>query len=217
MSTSTFKLPSSKRRASLDKATIGYAECVDLARTYLQGRGLTDEVIDRWRLGFVLDPIPGHERFKGYLSIPYVTRSGTVAIKFRCIKCEGGCEGHPKYDSEKNIGTYLYGAMSFWRDSSFICITEGELDAVACDVAGLPAVGISGATKWLPHWGYCFEGYSEVIVLADGDSAGEKLTSNVTRSVHNGRECRFPDGEDVTSFLVQHGPQALREKVLGRE
>lgn len=217
MKDSTFVLPSQKRRALLDKATTEYAECVDVARTYLAGRGLTDDVIGRWQLGYVLDPLPGHERFKNYLSIPYLSKAGTLAVKFRCIRCTEKCEGHPKYDSEAGIGTYLFGSLSFWRQSPIICVTEGELDAIACDVAGLPAVGISGATKWLSHWQYCFEGYEEVIVLADGDKAGDKLASNVTSHVYASREVRFPDGEDVNSFLVAHGPQALREKVLGHE
>lgn len=216
----TFSLPSSRRRSYLAKATSEYAECVDIARTYLRDqRGLTDEVIDRWQLGYVLDPLPGHERFKGYLSIPYLSKSGTLEMKFRCLQ-EHDCgeqPHHAKYDSEKGVGTYLFGAMSFWRQSSFICITEGEMDAIACDVAGMPAVGISGASKWLSHWQYCFEGYEEVIVLTDGDKAGEKLASNVGQSIYHAREVRFPDGEDVSSFLVEHGPQALRQKVLGHD
>lgn len=176
-------------------------------------------MIDAWQLGYVLDPLPGHERFKNYLSIPYLSKSGTLEMKFRCLQ-EHDCAAprkHPKYDSEKGAGTYLFGSLSFWRQTRYICITEGEMDAIACDVAGLPAVGISGASKWLPHWQYCFEGYEEVIVLQDGDKAGEKLASNVGQSIYHARVVQFPDGEDVSSFLVQHGPQALREKVLGRE
>ncbi|SRR6266496_361738 len=218
----TLRLPSVKRRSLLDRATKEYAECVDLARTYLrESRGLTDEIIDRWQLGYVLDPLPGHERFKGYLSIPYLSRAGTMAMKFRCIKCEGKCEGHPKYDGEKGQGLFLFGALQFWVDSRFICVTEGELDAVACDVSGLPAVGIPGGTNWKPHWQYCFEGYEEVIGLQDGfkagDKARDKFASNVGQSIYHARVVQFPDGEDVSSFLVQHGPQALRAKVLGHD
>lgn len=216
----TLRLPSQKRRALLDKATTEYAECVDLARTYLRERGLTDEVIDRWQLGYVLDPITGHERFKGYLSIPYVTRAGTVAMKFRCIKCEGSCVGHPKYDSEKGTGTFLYGAPDLMVDSSVICVTEGEIDKLSCNVAGLPAVGIPGGTKWQQHWAYCFEGFEEVIALQDGfkegDKARDKFSSNVSANVHNSRIVEFEPGEDVNSYLVKHGPEALRERVLGR-
>lgn len=231
-------MPSLKRRALLDKATSEYAECVDLARTYLLERGLTDEVIDRWQLGYVLDPLPGHERFKGYLSIPYLSKAphaaaelsaagdrasarstGTLGMKFRCLQehdC-GEAGKHAKYDSEKGAGTFLFGSLQFWVDSRFICVTEGELDAIAADVADLPAVGVSGASKWLPHWQYCFEGYEEVIVLADGDKAGEKLASNVSQSIYHSRVVQFPDGEDVSSFLVKYGPEALRTKVLGAQ
>jgi DNA primase len=217
--TSGFSMHSEGRRRLLTQATTEYAECVDLARTYLRGRGLTDEVIDRWQLGCVLDPLPGHERWHMWLSIPYLTKNGPAEMKFRCIRdeCDHSDHGKRKYDSEKGAKTLIFGAMSFWKDSRFICVTEGELDAIACDVAGLPAVGISGATKWLSHWQYCFEGYEEVIVLADGDQAGEKLASNVLLHVHNGRVITFPKDEDVNSFLIQHGPQALRQKVLGHE
>lgn len=213
--TATFALPLPKRRALLTQSTSEYAECVEIALPYLEARGIGADTARKWQLGYVLDPLTGHDRFKNYLSIPYLTRAGTVALKFRCIRCEGGCEGHPKYDSEAGAGTYLFGAQQFWVDSPFICVTEGEMDAIAADVAGLPAVGISGATKWLSHWQYCFEGYEEVIVLADGDKAGEKLASNVGGSVYAARTVQFPEGEDVNSTLVKRGPQALREMVLG--
>jgi len=194
---------------------------VALAKDYLLSRGFDEETIDYWQLGYVFEPLPGHERFKGYLSIPYLTRAGTAALKFRCIRAEcielEKCEGHPKYDSEAGGGTYLFGALSFWIDSSFICVTEGELDAIACGMAGLPAVGISGASKWLKHWQYCFEGYDEVIVLADGDKPGERLASNVSNACHNARVLTFPAGSDVNAYLVEHGADALRRKVLGDE
>jgi DNA primase len=214
---STFCLPSVKRRRLLDQATREYAESVDLAKTYLADRGFDEETIEYWQLGYVYEPLPGHDRFKGYLSIPYVTRAGTVALKFRCITCIDKCEGHPKYDSESGAGTYLFGAQNFWVDSPLMCVTEGELDAIACSVAGLPAVGVSGATKWQGHWSYCFEGYEDVIVLADGDEPGRKLASNVSAHVDTSRVITFPPGEDVNSYLIQYGPEALKVKVLGHE
>ena len=194
-----------------------YAECVALARDYLINRGFSDEWIEKFQFGFVLDPVPGHEQMKDRLSIPYVTPAGVVNIKFRCIKDHGGdCKkdhGHEKYYAASGAGTFLYGAESFWADSSYICITEGELDRAAAVMAGMPAVGIDGATKWLPHWAYCFEGYEEVVVLRDPDKAGEKLASNVSAALHTGcRVITFPEGEDVNSYFVKHGAQALRER-----
>lgn len=218
---STLKLPSPKRKQLLEQATSEYAESVALALPYLAARGIPEETAARWQLGYVLDPLPGHERFKNYLSVPYLTRNGTVAIKFRCIRCEDGCKGHPKYDGESGAGTFLFGAVQFWADSPFICVTEGELDAISCDVAGLPAVGIPGGNNWKSHWSYCFEGYEEVLILQDGfkegDKARDRFASNVSESVHTSRVIEFDPGEDTNSFLVKYGPQALREKVLGHE
>jgi len=220
LSASTLKLPSPKRRALLDQATEEYNESLALALNYLTSRGLDEETAQRWKLGYVLDPLPGHERFKGYLSVPYLTKAGTVAMKFRCIR-DHQCEGHGKYDGEKGQGTFLFGAMSFWVDSPFICLVEGELDAISCSIAGLPAVGVPGGSQWRTHWQFCFEGYDEVIALQDGFKEGDKardtFASNVTSRLHNVRVVEFAAGEDSNSFLVEHGPQALREKVLGHE
>lgn len=207
-------MPSPKRRSLLARAVSEYAECVEIAQDYLTSRGFTAEVVQQWQLGYVLDPLPGHERFKGRLAIPYLTPAGPVKLKFRCLQnhdCKD--EGHPKYDQESSSGTYLYGANDFALDSSFICITEGELDKLSLSVAGVPSVGIDGANKWLPHWAYCFEGYEEVIVLEDGDEAGAKFVRNVTHHLYNTRVITFPEGEDVNSYLVEHGPEALRRKV----
>lgn len=204
----------------LAQATREYNESVALAETYLLGRGFDEETIDYWQLGYVLDPLPGHERFKGYLSIPYLTRAGTIAIRFRCLK-DHHCEGHGKYDGETGGGVYLFGAQSFWVDSPFLCVTEGELDAIACSMAGLPAVAIPGGNNWRSHWRYCFEGYDEVIALQDGFKEGDKargrFASNVSSACDHSRVVEFEAGQDTNSFLVEHGPEALRTKVLGHE
>lgn len=192
---------------------------MDLALPYLEARGIPEETARKWQLGFVLDPLPEHGRFKNYLSIPYLTRAGTVALKFRCIRCPEKCEGHPKYDGEKGQGTYLFGSLQFWTDSPFICVVEGELDVISLDVAGLPAVGIPGGNNWKQHWRYCFEGFEEVVVLQDGfkegDKARDRFVANVSGAIDNVRVVEFEAGKDSNSYLVEHGAEALREKVLG--
>ncbi len=211
MTESIFSLPSAKRRSLLDTAAAQYNESVELVLPYLTKRGVDDVTAMDWCLGYVLDPLPGHERFKGYLSIPYITPSGVVGMKFRCTQ-DHKCEGHPKYDSEPGGGTYLFGVSNVASDSRSICVTEGELDAIVATQCGLPAVGISGATKWKRHWRYVFDGFDDIIVLQDGDTAGEKLTRNVLGSVDKARAGVMPQGDDVSSFVASHGAQALRER-----
>jgi hypothetical protein len=211
-STGTFALPGKKRRALLEQATTEYSDCLDLALPYLTGRGIPDDVAKEWKLGYVLDPLPGHEDMKGRLAIPYLTLSGTVDLKFRCIQC-ASCEGHPKYMSEAGSQARLFGVLSLQTDSPYLCVCEGELDALcAAGLAGLPAVGISGATKWRRHWQYVFEGYQEIIVLRDGDNAGKKFADHLCTTLYNSRQVSMGDGHDVNSFITAYGPGVLREK-----
>lgn len=210
-----FALPSPRRRESLESSTAQYAAAVDLALPYLTSRGIDRETAVDWRLGFVEEPAPGHDRFRGWLAIPYVTPAGPVAQKFRCIqphRCND-LPDHHKYDSEQGSGTFLFGVNALRSDSMFVCVTEGELDCVvANDVALLPAVGVSGSTKWRAHWNYIFEGYGDVVVLKDGDTAGDALARNVTNNVQHARVVAMPDGHDVNSFVLEFGAQALRER-----
>jgi hypothetical protein len=210
--TSIFTLPGKKRRALLEQATTSYSDCLDLALPYLISRGIPDQVAKEYKLGYVFDPLPGHEDMKGRLAIPYLTLSGTIDMKFRCIKC-ASCDGHPKYMSEAGSQARLFGVLSLQQDSPYLCVCEGELDALcATGIAGLPAVGISGATKWRRHWQYVCEGYQEIIVLRDGDNAGKKFADHLCNTLYNSRQVSMGEGHDVNSFLAAYGPSALREK-----
>jgi Toprim-like len=210
-----FSLPSAKRRESLASSTATYAASVDLALPYLTNRGIDRATAVGWQLGYVEQPAPGHERFTGWLAIPYVTPAGVVCQKFRCIqphRCSD-LPDHRKYDAEQGSGTFLFGVTALKSDSAYVCVTEGELDCIiANDVALLPAVGVSGSTKWRAHWNYIFEGYSDVVVLKDGDTAGDALARNVTNNVQHSRVVAMPDGHDVNSFVLEFGGQALRER-----
>lgn len=211
-----FSLPSAKRRESLASSTAEYAANIELALPYLTSRGIDKATAVAWQLGFVAEPAPGHERFQGWLSIPYLTEAGPVSLKFRCAQphhCQD-IPDHRKYDSEQGSGTYLFGVRALAADSTFVCVTEGELDCiVANNVALLPSVGVSGTTKWRAHWAYIFEGYADVVVLKDGDAAGDALARNVLSAVPHARVAAMPDGHDVNSFVSEFGGPALRERV----
>ena len=71
-----------------------YSQNIDEATVkYLEGRGISKELAQSFLLGTVVDPIPEHEQFAGWLSIPYITALGHfAAVKFRRID-----EGKPKY------------------------------------------------------------------------------------------------------------------------
>lgn len=215
MKDATFVLPSAKRRASLAKAVGRYGQALDEAAEYLAGRGIPIEVAAYWQLGVVTDPLPEHEQYRGMLVIPYLTPAGPVDLKFRCLQAHDckAVESHAKYMHEAGSTARLFGVTNLSTDSEVLCLCEGELDTLVCaSLVGIPAIGISGASKWRPWWNHVFEGYSEVVLIHDGDDAGRKMAQNVGAQLYNSRAVPLPKGEDVNSFVHKFGPDALRER-----
>ncbi|MGW6624250.1 toprim domain-containing protein [Nocardia sp. NPDC055002] len=177
------------------------------------------EKMDRFMLGYVVDPLPGHEMYKGMLAIPYLRWSqehgwAVVAIRFRCIE-DHSCKAlrHGKYQTMPGDRPRLYNTMALLETSPIIAITEGEIDAITASVCGIPTVGVPGATSWQQHFREPFLGYREVFILADGDEPGLDFAKGIAKSLPNGKVIPCPPGEDVNSLVSKQGPKALMERI----
>ena len=206
---------SASLKASLQEATQRYAQEVDSLGSYLEPRGVSHRAATGHLLGRVSDPIPGHEKFLGMMSIPYLTPAGTVAMKFRRID---GSEG-PKYDSPPGQKARLYNVMDLLEPAEVVAICEGELAAlVFSDTLGIPTVGTPG-TQWMEHWSRCFADYDRVLVVADhdvkddGSSPGVKHAKAVVSKVPHAELVLPPAGEDPDSWIVNYGADAVRERL----
>jgi DNA primase len=210
----TLKLPVKKRREYLARAVTDYAAKLDHVIPYLESRGIRRDTAERWQLGYVETPLPGHEDFVGRLAIPYLTPAGPLCIKFRCVEshdCKAA--GCVKYLGEPNENR-LFGVWNFRHtDDSVIHICEGELDAIVATQAGVRAVGVPGATQWRGYWDHLFEGYDEVVLIRDGDAAGRKMSETLMGRLPNLRTVKMPEGEDVSSFVLANGGAALIERI----
>jgi len=161
--------------------------------------------------------------FQGRLSIPYITPGGVVQMKYRCTDLsheENGKhtqKGCPKYLYEAGTGTFLYNAQILIHSLQRVVVVEGELDAVCVQAyAGIPAVAYPGADTWgeKKHWRLCFEGVSEVIVVADGDKPGKEAARKVADSLgFSARVVNMPAGEDSNSFIASQGAGAYLERL----
>lgn len=215
-SNATSALPSQKQRQYLHKAIAEYSASVQDGMRYLaEVRGLTLEMAQKWRLGIVSEPLPGHERFKGRLAIPYRTPSGPVGMVFRCI-LDHDCRDHGgnKYDMVSGDKRRLFNVHALHVDVPQLVLCEGEMDAIAAtSIGGVMAVGVPGARNWRSHWQYLFDGYDEVIVAADGDKDGKELAERVKDALSNARVVQMPDGHDVNSYLVEHGAEQFRKYI----
>jgi 5S rRNA maturation endonuclease (ribonuclease M5) len=214
---------SSEQRKSLESAADRYADHLELAMPYLAKRGLSRQSASSVGLGFVKRPtsdepdlLPGHEKYIGRLSIPYVTRAGVIGFKFRCIKCAGDCVGHAKYLNTSGWETRFYNTLDLHEDTLDIHVAEGEFDTVTLStLCGLPAVGIPGATNWKPWWKEILEDFRWIYVFCDSDSAGSGLGRKLQKEL--GRKVvllEFDEPDmDVNSMYVKRGREFIRSMI----
>lgn len=231
-----FKIQSEELKSFLAKATREYHESLEFspAEEYLVRRGLlnpeTEASLSRFRIGFVKDPLPGHEMYKGWLAIPYLRRGfinsgpmngwSVATMKFRCIQDHDCEEVHPrvgKYMGHPGANTHLFNTLDIQNSDNEIAICEGEIDAITAHLAGIPAVAVPGVKNWKDHYYRLFKGFKTVWIFADGDTWGEGLAKKLSEGMGDKlRIIKMPDGEDVNSMVRMHGKQALL-KGIGRE
>jgi DNA primase len=107
----------------------------------------------------------------------------------------------------------LFNTHALTKYSKDMAITEGEIDAISAELAGVPAVGVPGAQMWKPFFRELFMGYRNVNILADGDEAGMEFAKQVAKTLPNARIIPMPDGEDVNSLVMKQGKAALLERI----
>lgn len=191
------------------------------ALAYLAGRGISRQAAATFRLGVVRRPLAGHESYEGRLVLPYLTPAGVVNLRFRCIQphdCsktvlwtdkKGTPHYCPKYLSLDDAGTNLFNVLDLKKDSPFICVVEGEIDAMSLSLAGLPAVGVPGVDGWQPHFGRCLEDFDVIYAFGDPDAAGRKFNKFLAKET-KARPIRMPNGKDCNDIFRERGAEGLR-------
>lgn len=212
---------SASRRQFLQSATSSYHQSLrgSPAEELLESRGLTGPDVDLFRLGYVADPLSGHEQYRGRMAIPYLRQCGdgpqdwhVVTMRFRCSRIGCRCEDHAKYLSVAGDDVWMYNTPVLLRETETIGITEGELDAISATISGVPSVGLPGAESWQSYMAALFIGYESTFILADGDNAGMKFATAVAKNVDNAKIIQSADGQDVNSEMVTRG----RDFILGK-
>jgi DNA primase len=145
----------------------------------------------------------------GRLSIPYLTPSGILGIKYRCLRLHDcKAEGCPKYLYDDGEEPRLYNAGATLRSASLLFICEGEVDAIAVQsLTGYPAVAVPGADMWARHryWARCFAAFPLVVIPADGDKAGKALARTIAADLPQLRIAHMPNEQDANDVLRTEG------------
>jgi len=193
----------------LERAALHYGQAVQKAEAYLATRGITLQDAHTARLGYVEEPLLGHEQFAGRLAIPYITETGVVDIRFRAID---GSE--PKYMGMSGVETRLYNVQAIQQAGDFIAVCEGEIDTITLhQKCGIPAIGVPGANSWKRHYSLLLQDFQTIYVFADGDQPGTDFAKKIAKENQGTIVIPMNDGEDVNSMYIKHGHQFFREKV----
>jgi DNA primase len=207
-------VPSNSQKEFLATATETYYQNLkesDDAKEYLKSRGISGASAQYFKLGYVGSPLPGHEQYSGKLVIPYLTPGGVVSIRFRRI---GDGDG-PKYLGLPGDTLRPYNVAALHKPGQFMCITEGEVDAITAHQAGLPVVGLPGVASLREYSPRLFQGYETVYALADNDDKGQgnEFAEKIATLVPFTRIILMPPGHDVNSFVTSEGAQALLDRL----
>jgi DNA primase len=153
--------------------------------------------------------LPSQEQFAGRLSIPYITPTGVVDIRFRAMGPE-----EPKYMGMPGTQTRLYNVEALHTANNFIAVCEGEIDAITLHYkCGIPAVGVPGANSWKPHYSRLLQDFETVYVFADGDQPGTDFAKSLSKEMQNVIILQMPEAQDVNSMYLSSGPEYFVKKV----
>jgi DNA primase len=200
---------SQSQKDLLRKATTKYAANIFQAQDYLASRGIPIEAARLAQLGVVAEPEIGHEQYAGRLSIPYITKTGVVDLRFRSLNPAV----EPKYMGLTGAETKMYNVLDIDRAGDFIGVCEGELDTITMSSCiGIPCIGVPGANSWKKHYTRLLADFERVFIFADGDQPGTEFARSLARELPV-TIVQLPEGEDVNSLYVSNGAQYFRDKI----
>lgn len=140
-------------------------------RNYWYKRCLTDDTIDRYKLGF----------YDGWNLVP-IFEAGEF-VNFQCRRDEPERKMKYWYRTGK---VYLYneGVLPFTKT---VYITEGLVDAILLNQEGFTAVAAAGVNSWKNEWYPKFSRIENIYYLEDNDAAGRVGARLVAKSLGLGK------------------------------
>jgi DNA primase len=221
------QLSRQQRDSLLEAATAYNQQITQRVASYLTGRGLGPDDAAGFLLGEACEPRPGHERFRGMLSIPYLSRAGALGFKFRCPIPDHDCKAThgPKYDSPSGQRARLFNVNALLDKGDTVAIVEGEMAAIIFQThTGVPTVGTPG-TQWQkehPHWPRAFADFERIFVVADHDVTNEGKTDpgkgvghakRVVSTLPGSELILPPPGLDPDEWVQQYGADEVRRSL----
>jgi DNA-binding transcriptional ArsR family regulator len=150
----------------------------------------------------------------GGIEILYLTREGELhAVRYRLA-----LEGDARFRWRHGDTPILYGLwrLGEWAGSDTLYLCEGETDTLTLWHAGLPALGIPGATAWREAWWREVEAFPRIVAIPDADQAGSQLVEKLQATcplelTERVQVLQLPEGvKDANELWQREGANAER-------
>lgn len=161
-----------------------YAGAKKLPAEFLQKNGVR-EVFDKHK--------------KPYVLFTYRDERGKVLDpRFRFRMNE-----RPKSRRGASVSLYGLWKLKKIRDAGWALLVEGESDAQTAWLAGVPALGIPGASAWKAEWAQLLDGV-QVYAWHEPDQGGDALMARLRESFPGGMALTAPAGvKDISQAHLQ--------------
>ncbi len=167
-----------------------------------------------------------YDRFRGRLIFPIADEQGRViAFSGRVLS---GDEKSAKYVNSPETPIFTKGRICYGLDKSrralldagFAVICEGQLDLIACYLAGVQnIVAPQGTALTADHARLLRRYVSEVVLCFDSDTAGQKAAiralDDLLASGLSIRVASVPAPHDPDSYIREFGSEAFRQLIQG--
>lgn len=124
------------------------------------------------------------------------------------------------WNSSFEKSSFLYGlnrAMGSIRETDKVIIGEGQIDVLMAHQYGFTnTVGTCGTALSIKHIALLGRYATEIIVVFDGDSSGQRAAAKLNRKMLPNIDIKsvtMPSGEDIDSFLLSCGTEEF-DRVL---
>jgi DNA primase len=165
-----------------------------------------------------------YDRFRGRLIFPICDEQGRVIGFSGRILTEA--DNVAKYLNSPETPIFTKGKVFFGLDKAkralldagFAVVCEGQLDLIACYMAGIHNVVAPQGTAFTPDHARILKRYvDEVVLCFDSDAAGQKAAARVLDSLLTSglaiRVATVPAPHDPDSFIKAHGGPAFQQLI----
>ena len=120
------------------------------------------------------------------------------------------------YFKKGNLLYNYYKAREYALKDKYVIITEGFFDVIRCHIAGFKSVVATMGTAFTSeHVKHLKKLSTNIILLFDGDSAGEKATYSCGNILmKNGitpKVVRLPDNYDPDEYIIKYGAESFKK------